>query len=126
MFKNSVKNTNNNRAETIIGPSVKVNGNFHGDGDIIIEGEVEGNVKTKNTLTVNSGAKIIADVIAKNAKISGSINGNVKIDNCLELEASAKIAGDISCKEISVAKGAIINGHCQMGADKAEEKPSKA
>ncbi len=125
MFKNSDHETNNKQAETIIGPSVKVKGNFHGEGNIIIEGEVEGNVKTKGALTVSPSAKILADVGAKTSQIGGEIVGNVKIDGYLEIQASAKINGDIQCEEISIAKGAKINGHCRMGKIKEEEKQSK-
>ena len=40
-------------AETIIGQSIKVKGNFHGQGNMIIEGSVEGSIKTNNFLLVN-------------------------------------------------------------------------
>ncbi len=122
MFKNNEHETNHKQAETVIGPSVKVKGNFHGDGNIIIEGEVEGNVKTKSALTVSSGAKILADVSAKTAQIGGEIIGNIKIEDYLEILANAKINGDIQCKEISVAKGAEISGHCRMGKIKTDEE----
>ena len=105
-------------AETIIGPSVKVKGNFHGQGDIIIEGLVEGSVKTNNFLLVGEKAKITASVEAKNAKIGGEIVGNINVAGYLEIKSSAKIRGDIKASQLSVEKGAIVNGNCQMGKDK--------
>jgi len=36
--------------DTIIGPTVNVEGNFAGEGNIIIEGEVKGSIKTKGFL----------------------------------------------------------------------------
>ena len=33
-------------AETVIGSSIKVKGNFQGQGNIVIEGSVEGSLKT--------------------------------------------------------------------------------
>ena len=36
--------------ETIIGPSVKVKGDFHGSGNIVVEGIVEGSLKSDSTL----------------------------------------------------------------------------
>jgi cytoskeletal protein CcmA (bactofilin family) len=122
MFKNEPQETKNKQAETIIGPSVKVKGNFHGEGNIIIEGEVEGSVKTKNNLNVVSGAKISADIEAKNARIGGEITGAVKVDGFLEIESSAKINGDINCEEISIARGAKINGNCRMEKVNSEIK----
>lgn len=115
MFKDQKKDTDVKQAETIIGASVKVKGNFHGDGNIIIEGEVEGSVKTKNFLLIGKSAKISADVTAKDARVGGKVSGNIKVQGYLEIESSARINGDILAKELSIEKGAILNGTCHMG-----------
>ncbi|PLX27248.1 hypothetical protein C0583_04400 [Candidatus Parcubacteria bacterium] len=101
-------------AETIIGPSIKVKGDFHGDGDIIIEGEVEGEVTTKSHLEVGSKASILANISAKSAKIAGKIKGDVKVKGYLELLNSANISGNIEATEISIEKGARIDGNLKM------------
>ena len=107
-------------AETIIGPSVKVKGNFYGEGNMVVDGLVEGNIKTSNKLFVGTKAKITANVEAKEARIGGEIRGNIKIDGYLEVTANAKITGDIEANSLSVEKGAHLNGKCTVGK---EEKP---
>ena len=102
-------------AETIIGPSIKVKGNFNGEGSIVIEGQLEGSVKTNGYLLVGDKAKITAQVEAKDAKIGGEVNGNIKVSGYLEITATAKIAGDIEAMAISIEKGALLNGKCAMG-----------
>ena len=102
-------------AETIIGESIKVKGNFHGEGNIIIEGVVDGSVKTNNFLLIGTKAKIAASVEAKDAKVAGVVSGNVKVSGYLEIKASAKITGDVSADQLSIEKGAIINGNIVMG-----------
>jgi cytoskeletal protein CcmA (bactofilin family) len=102
-------------AETIIGQSVKVKGDFAGKGNLIVEGEVEGNIKTEGMLIAKSGSKIFANIKAKDAIIGGEVSGNVLISNSLELTPSAKITGDIHAMSINMAKGAIFNGKCSMG-----------
>ena len=109
-------------AETIIGQSVKVKGNFHGEGNIIIEGSVEGSIVTSNFLLIGTKAKINANVEAKDANIGGEINGNIKIKGYLEIKSSAKINGDIEAVEISIEKGAILNGNCNMSFNKKDSK----
>jgi cytoskeletal protein CcmA (bactofilin family) len=116
MFNKETNNTSNTKeAETIIGPTVKVKGNFHGQGNIIIEGIVEGSVKTTNHLFIAEKAKILANVEAKEANIGGRIDGNIKVTGYLKLSSSAIINGDIEASELSVEKGALINGQCLMG-----------
>lgn len=118
MFQKENKHHEIKEAETVIGPSIKVKGNFHGQGDMIIEGIVEGSVKTNSFLLVKNKAKITASVEAKAAKIDGEVVGNIRISGYLELGATAKIIGDIEVGEISIEKGAVLNGKCSMIKDK--------
>ncbi len=110
MFNKENKLEKFKNAETIIGPSIKVKGNFQGKGDIVIEGTIEGSVKTDASLYVGDEAKVIANVEALDATIRGQLQGNIKSGGYLAIGENAKIAGDIQYKDISIEKGAIING----------------
>lgn len=112
--KPSLPTSSGKEIETVIGPSVKVEGNFRGQGNVIVEGVVHGSLKTDKDLTVGTGAKISANVTAANAKISGEVKGAVKIKGKLELTETAKIFGDIETEVLSVTPGAILNGKCTM------------
>ncbi len=109
-------------AETIIGGSIKVKGNFHGQGNIVIEGSLEGSLKTNASLFIGEKAKIVANIEAQDAIINGLVNGQIKVKKYLSLGSTAKIFGDIQYGEISVEHGAIING--QLIA-KAETEDSR-
>lgn len=100
--------------ETIIGPSVKVEGNFVGSGNVVVEGTVNGSLKTQKDLRVGSGAKIKAEVEAANATVAGEIHGNIKISGRLELVASGKIIGNAEAAVLVVAEGGILNGKVMM------------
>lgn len=107
--------------ETIIGPSVKVKGEFNGNGDIIVEGSFEGNLKTTNRLYIGDRAKVVANIIAKEATVGGEVLGNITIGGHLEITSTARITGDINSLSLAIAKGAQLNGKCSM-AGKSEEK----
>jgi cytoskeletal protein CcmA (bactofilin family) len=111
--------------ETIIGTSVKVDGDFTSEGDVLVQGVVNGSLKTKGNLKVEEGAKIKADVEAANATVNGEITGNVTIGSNLELGAPAKISGDIVTKILSIEPGAVLNGHCAVSATNTEPKISE-
>lgn len=113
-------------AETIIGPSVKVKGDFHGQGNIIVEGEVEGSLKSRNKLQVKDKAKVIADIEAKDAIIGGTVQGNITVEGYLELTKTAVVNGDITASSLSIARGAVFNGRCTManGHKKETTPPS--
>lgn len=123
MFKANDKSIDEKEIETIIGPSVKVEGDFVGEGNVIVEGIVSGNLRTNKNLKVGERSKILANIKATNALISGEINGNISIEGTLELTGTAKVHGDIKAKTIVIAAGAIFNGKCEMGEVNA--KPVK-
>jgi len=109
------KEIDQKKTETIIGPTVKVKGDFKGSGSVVVEGQLDGSLKTDQDLKIGPNAIIQANVWANNADVAGQIKGNIKLKGKIILEASAKITGDIDCQEISVASGAKINGNILMG-----------
>lgn len=108
-----------NMEETVIAQGVRVEGDFVSQGDVLIEGEVSGNVQTASDLRVGEHSKIRADVSAKNAVVSGEIRGNVMISGRLELTSTAHIVGDVTVDVLSVAAGAQINGKIAMDGSAA-------
>lgn len=104
------------RHETVIGPSVKVDGDFAGEGNVLVQGVVNGTLKTKGNLRVEKGARVKADVEAQNAVVDGMIKGNIIIQDNLQVGATATLEGDIVTKVISVEPGAVLNGHCLVSA----------
>ena len=100
--------------ETVIAHGVRVEGDFVSQGDVLIEGEVSGNVQTAGDLRLGESSKIKADVIAQNAVVGGEVRGNVQIAGRLELLATAQVIGDVAADVLSVAAGAQINGTISM------------
>lgn len=112
--------------ETVVGPSVNVEGDFASEGNIIVKGTVSGSVHTSRFLSVEIGAKIMANVRAGTAKISGEVKGNLKIRETIELTSTAKILGDIECRVLSVEPGALLFGKVSMpGIEGAEAKVTR-
>lgn len=122
MFNRETKLEKFKDAETIIGASIKVKGNFHGQGNIVIEGNLEGSLKTNANIFIGEKAKVVASVEAQDLVVNGEIKGSVIAKNFLSLGSTAKISGDVLYKEISMEKGAIING--QLLANTGEDKKS--
>jgi len=112
-------------AETIIGASIKVKGNFQGQGDIVIEGALEGSLKTEANLYIGDKAKVVASVESKDATINGEVKGNIKTRGYLALGSTAKIFGDIQYNELSVERGAVINGQLLMTTEISNRRENK-
>lgn len=122
MFNRDDKNSK--ETETIVGASVVVRGDFHGKGNIIIEGTLEGSLFTEGALFAGENSVITADIKAKEAKILGTVKGEISLAGLLELGPQSIIEGDIKVGRLSVENGAQVNGkiimqkHSESGATK--------
>ena len=112
MFKNDSHSEN----DTVIGPSVTVEGDFSSQGNINIEGALSGTIETAANLVVGEHARLVANVKAQNAHIAGYLKGNLVVAERLELAPTSHIEGDVMAKVLVVTEGARLDGRCQMSA----------
>lgn len=120
MFERENQKATPKEVETVIGPSVRVEGNFIGEGNVVIEGTVQGTLKTQHNLRIGKDAKVKADVEAANISLSGEVRGNVKVTERTELTATARVFGNLETKVLSVEPGAIIHGKLSMLSEQRE------
>ncbi len=107
-------------AATTIGDGVRFEGKFSGAGNIVVKGEVVGSLKTTEDISIESSARVEADVEANNLTVAGEIHGAVKCRGQLQLLSTGKIFGDITAAVLSVETGAAIKGQCATGAGAIE------
>lgn len=106
------RHTADNAVDTVVGPSVVVEGDFASQGNIVVKGVVCGNVRTSEHLTVERGAKIMANVRAGSAVIAGEIRGSIKVKDTLDLLETARVLGDVEAGVLSIRSGAGLSGKC--------------
>lgn len=112
--------------ETVVGPSVNVEGDFGSEGNIVVKGSVAGSVRTTKHLSVEQGAKIMANVKAGTAKVAGEVKGNMKVKESLELTSTARVLGDIEAKILIIEAGALVSGRVNMpGLESADGKTTR-
>jgi cytoskeletal protein CcmA (bactofilin family) len=112
--------------DTIVGPSVNVEGDFASEGNIIVKGSVTGSVHTSRHLLVEAGAKIVANVRANSATIAGEVRGNMKIKDYVELTSTARVVGDLEAKTIAMEAGALICGKVVMPGLEVEPRARRS
>ena len=93
-------------------------GDLTSDGEIHIDGRVDGDIRSK-TLLIGETAVITGEIVAVSVTIHGTINGQIKARS-VTLAKTAHVNGDIVHENLAIEFGAFLEGHCRRMDDKKE------
>ena len=99
---------NDNSPPSLLSSDLFIKGNLTTNGDIQIEGEVEGNIKA-NLLTIGKEAKIKGELNTDELIVNGNVSGTIRAKK-VTLTSSAKVEGDIIHQTIAIETGAHFEG----------------
>jgi len=100
---------------TIIGADASFKGELKFESAAKILGRFEGSITSKGKVFIADGCDCKATIAAKEIAVEGRIEGNVEAGDRIELKPTGIVAGDIVAQRMTMAEGASINGHCQIG-----------
>lgn len=116
-----------NRIDSLIGATTRIEGNLFFSGGLRIDGSVRGNVSAlpdqPGTLVLSEHARIEGEVRAAHVVVNGAVIGPVFALETLELQASCRVKGDVHYKTIEVVRGAVLDGRL-IHHEEAEAKPA--
>lgn len=101
--------------ETIIGVETRISGEIRGEEDLVIRGRVDGKIQLSQTLTVDKGGIVQADVDVKALVVAGTLVGNIVAAESVRLLASARVVGDLASPRVMMESGAAYRGRVDMG-----------
>ena len=105
---------------SIISVNLHIVGNLKTDGEMHVDGSIEGDVTT-NSITVGEKASISGEIVADNIKIHGAVSGKIRARN-IHLAKTAKVIGDILHEVLSIESGAYIEGQLKRAKKGAEKR----
>jgi cytoskeletal protein CcmA (bactofilin family) len=118
--KNAIPNTPNQ-----INEGTSVIGNMECEGHIRIDGNLEGEVRTRGKLVVGPKGKVSGNVFCNQLELIGTLTGNANVDEHSSLKTGCVLKGDIQTQTLSVEQGAVFQGNCSMGSPKHSGKNPK-
>jgi len=107
-------NNNTGSSHNMIAAGTKIVGNIETETDIRIDGELKGEVVSKNKVIIGSTGVIEGKINCDSATIMGTINGTIIASNVVSLSQSAKFTGDIQTTVIAIEPDAYFAGTCKM------------
>ena len=100
---------------SVLSADLTVTGNIRTQGDIQIEGNIEGDIRA-HQLIVGETATIKGEVVADDVIVNGRVVGRVR-GLKVRLSATARVEGDIVHKTIAIESGAHFEGSVQRQDD---------
>ena len=92
----------------------KIIGTIIADGDIRIDGTVDGELQCAGKVVIGEKGLIKGTVTCQNAEIMGTLDGKITNSQTLALRSTGKIKGEVQTQTLIVEPNAQFNGSCAM------------
>ena len=106
----------------VIGAKTVVKGEITGDEDVVVDGNVEGQIRITRDLRVGANGVVKATVEAQSVIVAGEIIGDCMASSRVEIQATGRLTGNIRAPKIVIAEGAMFRGNSDMSARKDDKK----
>lgn len=96
---------------SIIAADLHVQGNILTEGELQVDGTVEGDI-TGRMLTIGESGEVVGQIASDEVIIQGSVNGSVRARK-VHLTSTCRVIADISHELICIDEGASFDGQCR-------------
>lgn len=94
---------------TFISKSCSIMGELDISGDILLDGQLNGSLKSDSTITVGTSGNLIGLSSSKKMTIAGTVAGDLECDE-LHIEKTGVLRGNIICNSINIDNGGQFFG----------------
>lgn len=102
----------------VIGSSLIFKGELTGEGNLLIDGRVEGTIMLRNsTLTIGRKGQVKANITAKLITIEGTVEGDLKGEEGVIVHQTGVVKGNITAPRVNLEDGAKFKGSIDMGSE---------
>lgn len=100
---------------SVIGPDLTIHGNLSSQGQVQIDGKVEGDIRGTHII-VGERAHITGGIIAEECVVRGHVEGSIRGKRVM-LQAQSHVEGDIYHKALAIEQGAFFEGKSRRSDD---------
>lgn len=118
MLKKSSGTPAQSEITAFLGKGTQFKGVLSFEGTIRVDGKVEGEILSKDTLIAGDGALLQGEISVGTLISSGRITGNINASQKVHLIAPANIQGNIRTPKLIIEEGVVFDGNCEMAAEK--------
>jgi len=101
-----------------LGKGTEFKGVLSFEGTIRVDGKVDGEIISKDTLIASDGAFLQGEISVGTLILSGKIVGNINAGQKVHLLAPANVQGNIKTPKLIIEEGVTFDGKCEMAGEK--------
>jgi len=124
MFKRGSGSPEQAEITAFLGKGTEFKGVLSFEGTIRVDGKVDGEVISKDTLIAGEGAFLQGEIAVGTIICSGKIVGNVNASQKVHIIAPGIVQGNIKTPKLIIEEGVTFDGKSEMAGEKkaAEQK----
>jgi cytoskeletal protein CcmA (bactofilin family) len=111
---NTSGNPSSGEVTTLLGRGSEFEGKLSFEGTVRVDGKLSGEIFTDDVLIIGEGAEVNAEINVGAIIIEGTVHGNIHAKRSVEIHTPARVRGNISTPSLSIDKGVVFDGQCQM------------
>ncbi len=120
MFSKTAKRSNSSNsgepvgkpaAPSIVSSDLRIVGDLRSEGEVHIDGTLDGDIESR-ILTIGEGGSVKGAIVVDSIRVHGSVTGTIKA-RAVHLSKTARVLGDILHEELSIDRGAFLEGNCK-------------
>jgi cytoskeletal protein CcmA (bactofilin family) len=109
---------------SIIAAGTTLKGDISSNGDIRIDGTLQGNIQSTAKVVIGANGVVEGDISGQQADVMGRINGTIKVKELLQLKGGCNVSGNIYAAKLQIETSANFNGQCHMITGQAAKAPA--
>jgi cytoskeletal protein CcmA (bactofilin family) len=102
----------------VLSRGVSIKGSVKFRNELLLDGEVEGEINSTGTLTIGEHAQIRGEIRAKSVQVRGAVRGNIFASERCQLLAGCTLRGDIQAPRLVVDENATFIGSAKVAPQK--------
>lgn len=113
-----------NVSPSILSADMRITGDVVSDGEIQIDGVIEGDIKC-DQLTIGEQARIDGEVVADGVHVHGAVAGQIRAKSIF-LAKTSHVKGDVVHETLAIEPGAYMEGHVRRFDGNKASQPAAA
>ncbi len=110
---------------SLIGAGTSLKGDISSNGDIRIDGTLNGNIHCTAKVVIGANGVVTGDVNGQQADVMGKVTGSIKVKDLLQLKGGCVITGNLQAAKLQIEPSAHFNGECHMTQSAASSSNGK-